>query len=74
MLAEIFMLRLETAVRASREGLPSSTSQFVCYTAQQRIHVQGKQEAARATGDAASSIAPKSEIVSVIRPARYRLA
>jgi hypothetical protein len=32
MLAEIFMLRLETAVRASREGLPSSTSQFVCYT------------------------------------------
>jgi hypothetical protein len=32
MLAEIFMLRLETAVRALRERLPSSPSQFVSYT------------------------------------------
>jgi hypothetical protein len=31
MLAEIFMLRLETAVRSLRERLPSSTSQFVSY-------------------------------------------
>ena len=31
MLAEIFMLRLETAVRELRERLPSSTSQFVSY-------------------------------------------
>jgi hypothetical protein len=32
MLAEIFMLRLETAARVLRERLPSSASQFVCYT------------------------------------------
>ena len=32
MLAEIFMVRLEAAVRASKETLPSSTSRLVPFT------------------------------------------
>ena len=32
MLAEIFMVRLEAAARASKETVPSSTSRFVPFT------------------------------------------
>jgi hypothetical protein len=37
MLAEIFMLRLETAARGLRDSLPLSASQFVSYTPNSRF-------------------------------------
>ena len=37
MLAEIFMLRLETAARLLREILPSSTSTFVPFSAEMQF-------------------------------------